>query len=246
MENLEKYLENLKKTKKESKHMIYPLISKKHKEQFTKEKLKKLFLVYFEIISDNKFIVNDVSDQYLELLLNYFFKNDEFYTSSILNNDFNNPNLNKGLLIVGNTGVGKSILLKTFERMFKDEFDFNPSYHFNMYHANELKTTFEALETNFLKTDFLKKHKTAFKCYDDVKSEIITLGYDKREIMKDILYMRYDRKERTIITCNYDKNYPGDLIKALEEFGTTYDGRIYDRLFEMFNIIEIDGKSLRM
>ena len=79
---------------------------------------------------------------------------------------------------------------------------------------------------------------------DDVKAEGDAFKYSKKNLLDDILYYRYENEARTIITCNYDKNHPNDLEKAIDEFGTKYDGRIYDRLFEMFNIIEVkDLKS---
>ena len=74
---------------------------------------------------------------------------------------------------------------------------------------------------------------------DDVKAEGDAFKYSKKNLLDDILYYRYENEARTIITCNYDKNHPNDLEKAIDEFGTKYDGRIYDRLFEMFNIIEV-------
>lgn len=245
MDNFKEYLENLKKTKKELKNTDYRLTSKNNNIIFNQEKLKILFLTYFEILFDKEFNLEDDSNQYLELLLNYFCRNDEFFKSPLLIKNLNKPDFNKGLLILGNTGVGKSKVLKTFEQMFKNEFIFNPNYHFTMFNATELKTTFDSVESNFLKNDFLKKHKTAFKCYDDVKSETVKSNYFKREIMKDILHLRYDSGAKTIITCNYDDNHPNDLQKALEEFGTIYDGRIFDRLFEMFNILTVGGISMR-
>ena len=245
MDDFKEYLENLKKTKKELKNTNYQLTLKNNKIIFTKKKLKELFLVYFEIMFKKEFNQKDDSNLYLELLLNYFCRNDEFLKSPLLNQNYNKADHDKGVLICGNYGVGKSKLLKTFEQMFKNEFIFNPNYHFTMYNATELKTTFEILDNNYLKNDFLKKHKTAFKCYDDVKSEVILSNYNKREIMKDIIHLRYESGARTIITCNFDENHPGDLSKALEEFGIMYDGRIYDRLFEMFNIVVINGQSKR-
>ena len=81
---------------------------------------------------------------------------------------------------------------------------------------------------------------------DDLKAEGEAFKYGRKNLFNDILYLRYENRARTIVTCNYQENYPNDIGKAIEEFGTKYDGRIYDRLFEMFNIIEVkDFKSYR-
>ncbi len=70
-------------------------------------------------------------------------------------------------------------------------------------------------------------------------------NFGKENLFKKILYLRNEKKLKTIITCNYDPSYSNDFEKGLDEFGIRYDGRIYDRLFSDFNFIESRGKSLR-
>jgi len=91
--------------------------------------------------------------------------------------------------------------------------------------------------------------------FDDIKTERHASNYGKVNLFKDILENRYNNRvqivkgvtkiNKTFGTCNYKEGYEGNTEVALEEFGEMYGGRIYDRLFEMFNIIEFKGKSFR-
>ena len=64
-------------------------------------------------------------------------------------------------------------------------------------------------------------------------------------MFKELLEVRYENNAKTFITCNFDPNNLKDIQKALDQFLLRYGGRVYDRLFEMFNIIEFKGNSLR-
>ena len=245
MDNFKEVLENFKKSDNESVNTDYRLFLKENKILLSQDNIKELFLTFFKKMFKKEFEINDDSNQYLQLLLNYFCRNEDFYNSPILIKNLNSPSLCKGLLIIGNYGVGKSKILKTFEVLFTKYCEFNKNFYFRIYNVMNAVNTFETLENAMQRSDFYKKHSKGFKCYDDVKSERDASIYGKIPIIKDILFSRYENDTRTIFTCNFDENYPDDYLKAIEEFGSKYDGRIYDRIFEMFNIIVVGGKSFR-
>ena len=82
-------------------------------------------------------------------------------------------------------------------------------------------------------------------CFDDVKAEKTINKFGKHNLMEEILYLRADDYKLTHCTCNYHKDYPNDLQFALKEFYSLYSPRVFDRIFQMFNIIQFNGKSLR-
>src|SRR5690606_3748536 len=95
------------------------------------------------------------------------------------------------------------------------------------------------------KKDFFENIKRGAWVFDDMLNEREANNFGKTELFKDILEIRCHNKRITHATCNYDRFQPGDLEKGLLQFHDKYGGRVYDRLFEMFNIIEFKGKSMR-
>ena len=131
--------------------------------------------------------------------------------------------------------------MRALERSF-----IGTSVAFKGYTTNELVGMYEGCETPFAKKDFNERiMHTGTRYFDDVLTERQANNYGKANLMKDILEERYNRKLRTYISCNYDENHVGDIEKGLEQFGDRYGGRVYDRLFDMFNIIEFKGGSRR-
>ena len=218
----------------------------KTREELTEEKFRKLFEIVFKNLINKDFIFNENSKEYLDTLINYFYKNEKFYESNILIKNLNTPSLEKGLLIIGNPGIGKTIILKTFFTIFDEYCIYNSKYRFRIKNSKETVLQYESKEDFISNEDFFKSFITGFLMIDDLKAEGEAFKYGRKNLFNDILYLRYENRARTIVTCNYQENYPNDIGKAIEEFGTKYDGRIYDRLFEMFNIIEVkDFKSYR-
>ena len=74
------------------------------------------------------------------------------------------------------------------------------------------------------------------------KKEAILLAKDNVEIFKDILEKRYSNNAKTMVSMNYSGNSVEDTLDAIS---IKYGERVYDRIFEMFNIIDLHGKSLR-
>lgn len=205
--------------------------------------LKELWVLYLEnfykltrkkLIKDSDFIENT------KPIFHYFTRNFKEFNKCERLSKLSNPDLKKGLLIVGDFGNGKSTLMNTMELSVKDT-----SLYFKGYTANEVVLAFEGCETPREKELFIKRYSKGVLYFDDIKSERMASNYGKTEIFKEILENRYNNKSITFITCNYKKGFEGNLELALEEFGDKYGSRVYDRLFEMFNIIEFKGRSLR-
>ena len=244
MTTIDDYLENMDEDPKKNKPTNFLPHLKINNLLVSQQDFYKLFKAVFKKICKKEFISDENSDELLNTLVNYFYRNNEFFKSKCLAKDQNSPNFDKGLLIIGNSGLGKSKFLKTFEFIF-NECHFNKHLNFKMLKAIDVVSEFEKIETPYEKNYFIEKHSKGIKCYDDVKCEREASNFGKVNLFKDILLARYETEMKTIITCNFDNNFPEDYGKALEEFGTKYDGRVYDRIFEMFNIIVVKGTSKR-
>ncbi|WP_234110157.1 hypothetical protein [Chryseobacterium sp. R2A-55] len=186
----------------------------------------------------------------------YLLKKKGFFKYPILNQK-SKPNIDKGLMIIGDYGTGKTSIIKTFHQMIRlanskplgvydvdvtNQFLKRYKLGFGYHTTNEVVKAFESISNPEEKEIFWKRMSTGMKYFDDVMTENTASNYGKIEVFKDIFEMRYVTGAKTIISMNYSGSSVDDTLDAI---GTKYGQRVYDRMFEMFNIIELKGKSLR-
>ncbi len=209
----------------------------------TSRQLWNNFKFYFEKVTGNKFEKSPQTIQNLEPILYYFSKDKRFFNCVNIST-LSQPSFDKGLLIIGDYGNGKTSVMKTFEFIFQGVQDIS----FKGYTANEVVTMFEKItddENEHTRTQFENAMYKGIRYFDDLKTERIASNYGKVNIFKDILEERYNRNSKTHITCNFKEGFNGNIKVGIDEFGEKYGGRVYDRVFEMFNIVEFKGKSFR-
>lgn len=144
----------------------------------------------------------------------------------------------KGLWLYGNIGTGKSTMLEIVRRFCsmvrpKDEKGF--PYSFRTTNAVEICGEFAERGYEGIKT-YIDSPRQAF---DEVGAECVPTGHygTQLNVIQYILQHRYDNRfdNFTHVTTNLTK-------KQITE---RYDGRIYDRCKEMFNFVEMSGKTFR-
>ena len=186
----------------------------------------------------------------------YFLEKEGFYKSPLINNK-SNPSLKKGLMIIGTYGTGKTSIFKTFYEIFSnanrhpitvvdihgtEQFLGRYKLGFGYFTANQVVKNFESIFDHAEKELFWNRHQKGFKYYDDIMTESAASNFGKIEIFKDVLEMRYEKDSKTMISLNYSG---GSVDETLEQISRKYGERVYDRIFEMFNILELKGESLR-
>lgn len=186
----------------------------------------------------------------------YFLAKNAFLQSPLLHHA-SAPNLDKGLLVLGRYGTGKSSVFNTFHMLFKDACSKgilvkmkDDQYKnlamfrlaFGFHSTNQIVRQFEGLKGPEEKEFFWKKNSAGTKYFDDLTTENQASYYGKIELFKDILELRYMNRARTFASMNFYGNSVEDTLDFLAD---RYGERVYDRLFEMFNIIELKGSSLR-
>lgn len=210
--------------------------------------------------TQNEFEAKD----FIKTMLYYFLGSRKFLKSPLLNKK-SEPQLYKGLLIIGGMGVGKTSVIKTFFQMFfesqtraiyvKDiegtsQLLGRYKKKFMFYSANEVWNDYKKISMHARKSDeeyawdlFWKKHTFGKNYYDDLGTEETMKNYGETlEIFKKILEERYEKKTLTMLSMNYVSE---DLTETLNDFAKKYGERLYDRVWEMFNIIELKGETLR-
>lgn len=249
-ENMQKHLNSL--PKKEP--VILPELKPIDLESFYS-----LFLEAFKFFKGKEFdeAANDGESRILaRTIAAYFLKRSKFLKSPLLNSK-SEPNLNKGLMIIGGYGTGKTSIINTFHQMIQysfshpigvkdvegtDQFLGRYKLGFGFFTANEVVKSFESTSNPEEKEMFWKRMTTGMKYFDDVMTEQTASNYGKIEVFKDIFEMRYVTGAKTIISLNYAGN---SVEETLDAVANKYGERVYDRMFEMFNIVELKGKSLR-
>lgn len=186
----------------------------------------------------------------------YFLNKNGFIKSPLLNQK-SFPDLEKGIMVIGSYGIGKTSVFNTFHKMFFNAYKENicvklkdNSYanigdfklNFGFHSSNEIVREYECIKSPEEKNIFWQKYANGTRYFDDLTTEHQASNFGKIELFKDILEERYYNKKRTFISVNYKGNSVEETLDFLAE---KYGERVYDRLFEMFNIIELKGKSFR-
>lgn len=235
-----------------SKIYVRNMLSKKEEQSFktTALLLGNVFKTNFVLVHGKEFEKNEFTTNNILPLVYYFAKDKRFFECENLSK-LSTPSFDKGLLIVGHFGNGKTATMRVFERIFQN----TKGMSFKGYTANEVVGMFEKCNDDASKKEFERKMNFGSRYFDDIKTERIASNYGKVNIFKDIFETRYNNRiqtvndkiliNKTFATCNYKDGYEGNLEVAVDEFLEKYGGRVYDRLFEMFNVIEFKGKSFR-
>lgn len=209
----------------------------------TFDKLKEVFIQQYE--AD----FGPFNQEYFHLvdpILKYFSKDKDFINCETLYQEGNiEPSFDKGLMLIGDFGTGKSSTMRTLHKVFQ-----RTPLIFAPYSAKKIVEEYEVL-SNKERKKYLDMLEQKVIYIDDLKTERTTNNYGvKFNILDHILFTRAENGVKTFVTCNYRSRTNGqevtDLVSySLVEFKQIYSPQVYDRIFSMFNILEFQGKSLR-
>jgi DNA replication protein DnaC len=156
----------------------------------------------------------------------------------------------KSLLIIGQKGVGKTLMMRVLQRLFKDTerrfkmvtcmdiFDFLRANIWGEETVEVIKEMYGRGYKGDLFIDDIGLEKVDFKRYGDQINIIGELLYDRYE-----LYTNDTNKFRTHLTSNVARRNTQDpTARTLE---TLYGDRVSDRIKQMSNKIIWKGESLR-
>lgn len=157
-----------------------------------------------------------------------------------------NSDKQKGILIIGKVGVGKTAMMKIFQRLFKDT-----KTKFKWVCANEFKYLLDEYTNNEIMSMYgrgcdvdLYIDDIGMSSSDDFKRYGNSIN-----IINEIIYERYELFLDKGIRTHFSTNLPTtvDKIKYPEvtSLVDVYGERIIDRLKQMCETIIIKGESLR-
>lgn len=173
-----------------------------------------------------EFKMDETNTDLIHAMCLYFAEEKAFETCKI--QSLNGLSLNKGLMLIGSYGFGKSILFDVFRSMYLPN-------GFTTASTNEISLKYQEQGADVLR-EYMKHN----ICLDDLGSEEKVSHYEQSKfIMKTVLEERYLQHQHFGWKTHASTNL------TPEELGQKYGERIYSRLHELFNFVIVNGDDRR-
>ena len=202
--------------------------------KYTHEELAKILLTNYEekygTREGKNYKIDDVNKATVKAVCQYFANDPDFEKLK------EGYSLNKGLLIIGTAGTGKTHLMRNFQR--------NPRCFYKVIKCSEVSSQF----TSYGRGELYKHsrcydqnaYKLIGKCFDDLGVEDFGINFsDKCDTMLNVLLDLYDNARDHYFLIHATSNLTP--IQLEERYGT----RLASRFKEMFNVLILLGNDRR-
>ncbi len=197
------------------------------------------FLQVFKEMSGRNFVENGNNLEVVKALCQYFARDPKFLENPILPKVEIVPSLDRGIALFGNNGTGKTIIMKCFSNILH-------RFQNQKFNVKTTRSITNELSPFCTPGYLISKYSDHKRCFDDLTYEKNIKNYGNEiNILEDALFNRYANKVLTHITLNTPDNYSGSFEEVVDQIYDRYGKRVFDRVFEMCNFIELTGKSLR-
>jgi hypothetical protein len=199
------------------------------------------FMLYRAANLFGRFNIDDLNRPVFDLLC-YYFSNDKMFVSVAKDMQIENPSLDKGILLYGGFGSGKTWLMKLFAK--------NQRQVFHVHNAKEIADDFQTGGVEAVEF-WTKQHKAAFEdpdvfyqkilgvCIDDIGAEDEKKHYgNNRNVIGDMIELCYSNGNVGPL-LHVTTNLNAEQIKDY------YGGRVASRMKEIFNLIVLPGADRR-
>lgn len=192
---------------------------------------KQLFWKLFRMQAPD-FKINSENQKIVFTIFRYFLLQPDLDAYGVIKNK---PSLDKGLLVYGYYGVGKSTLFDAIQKVGKVIVTRtrNTQLWFPGTSTITMLTSYYEAQKDPANNFKLENYYRGKLYLDDLGKE--DKAYNREEIIGKLLFERHRRKLKTFVTTN-------DNPSAI---AGRYGNHIGDRLPEIFNIIKWEGKSWR-
>lgn len=198
---------------------------------------------------DPELVIDKHNEIVFELLCRYFGSDKEFISLATAAG-IDNPSLEKGILLCGIFGTGKTWLMELFRA--------NQLQCYQIINAKDIAEDFRIFKLDPKSKDYedpLHKYLISKKnavedpavfyqthlglCIDDLGTEDVKNNFgNKKNVIGDIIELRYQDKI-------YGQCFHATTNLTAEQIEQYYGGRVRSRLRQMFNFIELPGEDRR-
>lgn len=194
------------------------------------------------------FTLDENNEMIFDLLCYYFIGDEEGFIRQnelIAKEDeklaIKNPSINKGILLVGNCGTGKTDLMKLFAKNTRLVYFIRESKRIAKEYVDKKDIPEEYTEPFKLAINdpVTFYQPLAGMCIDDMGGEETKNSYgNKANVIADLIEMRYNNK------------YTGPFLHATsnltaEQFKQYYGERVISRMRQIFNFVKMPGNDRR-
>lgn len=154
--------------------------------------------------------------------------------------------INKGILLVGPPGVGKSTMLRAFQT--------NPVRPYGLISTDRVERCYKAGDEGTQQQNFYAGAGGENLCFDDAaaeKSEVKSWGNAEAPMAQTLLrrYQAYERgllpRWATHLSSNNPIERSPEMPANMPSLRELYGDRVADRLYELCNLLVFDGNSRR-
>lgn len=208
---------------------------------WTYEQTRSFMLYRANTLFGNEFKLDEYNEPVFNLLCHYFSNSKEFLALAP-DMKIKNPSLDKGIILAGNFGTGKTWLMSLFRK--------NNRQVYHVEHAKDIAKAYhsggeEAIERHYgkIKNAFndpvVLFHEYSGLCIEDIGREDIKNNYGNRtNVIGDIMEARYINK------C-MGPLFHGTTNMTASQIEQFYGGMVVSRLRECVNFIELGGPDRR-
>ena len=184
---------------------------------------------------NKEFIIDSRNEMIVHTLAKYFTDDEEFEKAGY--------SLQKGIMIMGGVGTGKTELMRFFQKNKKRCFAIKPCIpiceEFLIY-KDEIDIIYSTpIKKPYHDPSVFFQGDIGY-CFDDLGTEEIKNDYgNKKNVMADVLMAVYSKKQfyKFHITTN---------MSGKEEIEGKYGTRVNSRMREMFNVFVLNGEDRRV
>lgn len=197
--------------------------------------------LYGDRLLDQPFRFDDQVKPYYHWLCYYFAKDPRFMElSSRLGVE--NPSFDKGILLGGNVGVGKTTLMRLFQRNRRQVYTIqNAKAIADLFEAKGEESMGQFIESPKLPVNDVENfyHTNMGLCIDDLGTETLKNHYgNKKNVIGDVIELRYDKGNAGTL-LHLTTNLTGDQVLGF------YGQRVSSRIRQCLNVVDFLGQDRR-
>lgn len=194
---------------------------------------KRLFWDLWKKHGGEGYVIDKRNEAVVTTVFRYFLNDPNFDSDNVVKSK---PSLDKGLLIYGDYGIGKTWLFEIIHEIGKDLLQ---NYGFRGLWFSKISAG--SFVEEYMNGVSDPNRSFSFESYFKGKLYIDDLGFEKKafnktELFGELLFERDKNKVKTFVTTNLKPS----------EISNRYGERIFDRVPQMFNVIKWEGESFRL